>query len=217
MEAHLMALDTYAELLGGIEDWLNRVGSPELAVRAPDFVRLAEARFNRDLRVRQMLTRARDLYTVDGAFDLPSDWLETKKVTVVWGGKIRKLEPVSEDQADKINERNSYLGTGPTAYTVNGSLVELLPTPTDDLDVYLDYYAEVPALSESNTSNWLLARWPDMYLYGSLVHSAPYLRDDSRVTTWAGFYDRALGEIRAADERAAFSGTGLRTRARLRN
>ena len=212
-----MSLNTYTALQGAIADWLNRVGSPEIAERAPDFIALAEARFDRDLRVRQMITRAQGLATFGGAFELPDDWLETKKLSVIWGGKPRKLDPVSEDQADAINERTQHLVLGPTAFTVNGNLVELLPTPLDGLDVYLDYYAKVPSLSSTTASNWLLAKWPDLYLYGALVHSAPYLRDDSRVATWAGVYDRTLAEIRQADERAAFSGAGLRTRTRVRN
>lgn len=219
-----MALNTYALLQDSIADWLNRVGSPDIADRAPDFIALAEARFNRDLRVRQMITRAADLETTDGAFELPDDWLETKKLAIMWGGKLRKLDPVSEDQADTINRgAEPLIGlpspwlAGPTAFSLNGNSVELVPKPSEDIPVYLDYYAAVPALSDSATSNWLLAKWPDMYLYGSLVHSAPYLRDDSRVATWAGIYDRTLAEIRLADERAAFSGTGLRTRAKLRN
>lgn len=215
-----MALSTYAELLDSIADWLNRVGSPEVAERAPDFVRLAEARLNRELhtaKVRQMTKRDDTIFTVDGAFELPDDWLETKKITITWGGKPRKLDFVSEDQADEINRTSDLWLHGPSSFTYNGNLVELVPTPSDDLDVCIDYFAEIPALSESNTTNWLLQKWPDLYLYGALAHSAPYLRDDARVATWAGFYDRAMAEISTANASAVYSGQGLRTRARLRN
>ncbi len=46
------------------------------------------------------------------------------------------------------------------------------------------YRKVVPALSDANTSNWLLACAPDAYLYGALLESAPYIKDDERIAVW---------------------------------
>lgn len=47
------------------------------------------------------------------------------------------------------------------------------------------YQQTIPALSDSNTQNWLILREPGLYLYQALAHSAPYLKDDQRLLTWA--------------------------------
>jgi hypothetical protein len=86
--------------------------------------------------------------------------------------------------------------------------------PEDGTEIELTYYAEIPALSDSSTTNWLLTRWPDLYLYGSLMHAAPYLKEDERVTVWAGLHDRALEEIRMEDHKAQWSGSTLKIRSR---
>jgi len=76
------------------------------------------------------------------------------------------------------------------------------------------YYAKVPALSDSNTTNWLLTEAPDIYLYGSLLPSAPYLDEDERATTWAQFYAAAIQQLNQASDQARYSGSGLRLKVR---
>ena len=71
-----------------------------------------------------------------------------------------------------------------------------------------------PALSDSNASNWLLNYYADAYLYGSLVHSAPYLKDDARATVWAALYQSAIDAINAESERSKFGGSGRRMKIR---
>lgn len=58
-----MALDTFAGLKATIADYLNR---DDLTSVIPSFITIAEAKFNRKLRVRQMVKRA--TATLDTAF-----------------------------------------------------------------------------------------------------------------------------------------------------
>jgi len=51
-----MSITNYTELKAGVADWLNR---EDLTAQIPDFITFAEARLNRTLRVREMLTRRR--------------------------------------------------------------------------------------------------------------------------------------------------------------
>jgi hypothetical protein len=53
-----------------------------------------------------------------------------------------------------------------------------------------------------------------MYLYGALVQSAPYLRDDDRITTWGTLYKEAFNDLMLEEQRSNFSGTTPRMRAR---
>jgi hypothetical protein len=44
-----------------------------------------------------------------------------------------------------------------------------------------------------------------VYLYGTLLQAAPYLRDDERVGMWASLYAQAIDDMILQNERAAFS------------
>lgn len=203
-----MAISNYAELKSAVADWLNRA---DLTSAIPNFVALAEAKFNRDLRTRQQVKRA--YATLTGQYiQLPTDWAEGINLQLNVN-PVRVLDFVTTDQADRIKARR-YGDTDADAYTIVGSQLEVIPVVADDTEIEMAYYAKVPALSDSNTTNWLLTEWPDLYLYGTLVHAAPYLREDDRIATWKGLADQLTEEIRLSDERAKHSGGPLRARVR---
>lgn len=209
-------MDNYTELQDAIADWLNRVGSPELAARAPDFIKMAEARFNRKLRVRQNEKRATAILDA-GFITLPSDWLEAKAIRLVVDGKPVRLELGTSEQLDQARRDVAVGGTTkPYLYRFIGNQIEVAPYVSGEATMELEYYYKVPALA-SNATNWLLQDWPDLYLYGALQHSAPYLRDDQRLQTWAGIYNTLWTELTEADDKATHSGSLLKTKTRRRS
>lgn len=197
----------YSQLQADIADWLNR---EDLAAKIPTFIKLAEARFNRDLRVRQMISRAgAETDSGENYITLPGDWLEARQIRASVNGRLVSLEYLTLESGDRIPQ------TGPPQYfNITGNRLELIPAPPDGTEVEMVYYSKIPALSSETPTNWLLDTWPDMYLYGTLAHTAPYLKDDDRIDTWAALYDRGLAEIRLAGDRAPHSSFALRTRAR---
>ena len=40
------------------------------------------------------------------------------------------------------------------------------------------------ALTDLAPTNWLLTKHPDVYLYGALLESAPYTKEDERINVW---------------------------------
>jgi hypothetical protein len=199
----------YSTLRSDVADWLNRT---DLTERIPSFIRLAEARFNRELRVRQMVKRAVGLLE-DNYITLPGDWLEAKNVQINADGRPRKLEYMTLEQADDFNAASGGSGV-PMYFNVTGNQLEIIPRPTGEPQIELTYYSAIPALSNSEPSNWLLTTWPDLYLYGTLAHSAPYLKDDERLATWAQLFLKAMDEVVTSDQRAQYSGSILKARAR---
>jgi hypothetical protein len=209
-------MDNYTELQDSIADWLNRVGSPDLAARAPDFIKMAEARFNRKLRVRQNEKRATAVLDA-GFITLPSDWLEAIALRLVIDGKPVSLELGTPEQLVQAR-RNAVIGgqTSPALYRFIGNQIEVAPYVSGEATMELEYHFKVPDLA-TNDTNWVLAEWPDLYLYGALQHSAPYLRDDQRLQTWAGIYNTLWSELTDADDAAKHSGSVLKTRTRRRS
>jgi hypothetical protein len=199
-----MALDTYSGLKTTIADYLNR---DDLTSIIPSFITLAEAKFNRKLRVRQMVKRA--TATIDTQyFAFPSDFLQAKELQLNTN-PITYLQYVTQNQGD-YGSQNVYLSAGkPAYYTIIGSQIEVIPTPDTGYTGELTYYGKITALSDSNTSNWLLAYAPDLYLYGALLEATPYLKDDERLAVWSTLYTNSIGDIEVADQRASVSSTPI--------
>jgi len=203
-----MAISTYSELKTAVADWLNRA---DLTAAIPNFIQLAEAKFNRELRTRQQVKRA--YATLTGQYiQIPTDWLEAINLQLNVT-PVRVLDFVTLDQADRIRA-NRYGETNADAYTIVGEQLEVVPPVGANTEIDMTYYMKIPALSDGNPANWLLTAWPDLYVYATLVHAAPYLREDERVALWKGMADQLLEEIRLSDERAKHSGGPLRARVR---
>lgn len=197
-----MSVSTFAELKTNIADFLNR---DDLTSAIPTFIALAEAQINRDLRHWKM--KARTTFTIDQEYeDLPSDWLET--VSFNAGNKYPLKLASRETIADKRMSSEDTAGT-PQYYAHVADKFEFYPTPDDTYTGDLLYYQRVPALSDSNTSNWLLTDSPDIYLYGSLIHTAPYLQEDGRAATWAQLYGAAVQKLNLSSDTGVMSGSGL--------
>ena len=199
-----MALDTYSGLKTTIADYLNR---DDLTSVIPSFITLAEAKFNRKLRVRQMVKRA--TATLDTAFfAFPADFLQAKEFQLNTS-PITYLEFVTEKQGD-LNRQSQYISTGkPLQYTIVGTQLEVIPTPDAEYTGEITYYGKISALSDANTSNWLLDYAPDLYLYGALMEATPYLKDDERLGTWGQLYAGIISDIEVADQRASVSSTPI--------
>jgi hypothetical protein len=91
-----MAVDVdLAGLQASIARWMNRT---DLTEAIPDFILLAEARIQSDLRVRQMVTTDTLTTTTDEPkVALPADWLEFKAVT--YAGKPLEYMPADQLRA----------------------------------------------------------------------------------------------------------------------
>lgn len=196
----------YAELQTAIADTLMR---GDLTTVIPRFIEHAESEFNRRLRVRQMIARSTAPLSGEDHIPLPPGWLEARNIQMN-GDPRRRLEYVTLDRADMLRQQQVE---GPVSfYTISGSQIEFIPTPPASGDVVeMTYYEKIPALSGGATTNWLLDSWSDLYLYESLKHSAPYLKDDQR-TVFAELAAGILEQVRLADTQAQFSGAPLKIR-----
>jgi hypothetical protein len=204
-----MALTTYNELKTSLADWLNR---QDLMSTIPDFISLAEAQIERQLRTRQMIVRA--TATIDTEYGaLPGDFLETKSLKL-------NTNPVTALQFDTIDSMDflkstRYLSSGqPKLFSIVGAQIRVLPVPDGAYTAELVYYAKLTKLSSTVATNWLLTQAPDVYLYGSLLQAAPYLQDDARIQTWVSLYQAGLDQLQIADDRGSTSGGAILARAR---
>jgi hypothetical protein len=199
-----MSFTTYAELQTTIAGYLAR---SDLTTQIPDFIRLAETRLRRDLRIRQMLNTTTLTCTSGTAtVTIPSDFLEVKDF-VVTGNPVMPLNYESPSLFSR-NSRSMDAGK-PLNYTVLATTFKLAPIPDSNYTLSLVYSIAPPFLSTSNTSNTFLTVCPDLLLYASLLEAEPYLMNDARINTWGTMFDRAMSSLTRSDEKGQYSGVPL--------
>ena len=204
-----MAITTYAELQTAIANFLDR---SDLTSIIPTFIDLCEADMSRKLRHWRMEQRSTaELDTQYSA--LPADFLEPIRLSIT-GGSTYTLE--MESQAQMSNRRMQNLDTGgrPRFYAMTDGKIEVYPSPDATYELEMVYHAKIPALADDATSNWVLSYHPDAYLYGALIHSAPYLVEDTRTQIWSALYQSAVDGINIDNEKAKFGGSGHRMKIR---
>ena len=202
-----MAISTKAELHTATANWLNR---SDLTSRLPEFISLAEASFNRNLRTREMLVRS-TASTTGQYVSLPTDFLEMLNIELTSSSPPKRLIYITSDRSDDYRgQKNNETGI-PDYYTIEGTAIQLLPTPSTSVTVQLNYYQDIPALSglADSANNWLLSTHPDVYLYGTLMQASPYIMDPQAAQQWDSMLARSMQELQAADEKSRYSGGTL--------
>jgi hypothetical protein len=205
-----MAISTVAELKTAISNWMNR---SDLTSRIPEFISLAEAGFNRNLRTREMLVRS-TASTTGQYVSLPTDYLEMLNIELTSTSPPKRLVYITSDRSDDYRERQNNKTGIPDYYTIEGTSIQLLPTPSEAVTVQLNYYQDIPALSglADSGDNWLLLAHPDVYLYGTLMQASPYVMDPQSAGQWGGLLDRSMQELQLSDEKSRYSGGTLNMR-----
>ena len=182
-----MALSTYATLQASVAGWVNRT---DLTARVPDFIALAESKLNTRLSHRSMETISTISITGE-TYTLPTDFAGVVSLRVNVTGQQR-IDYVSEEQFDELPINAS----GPISkYTIAGGSLVFWPIPGEAAAARLRYRTRIPALSDSNTTNWLLTAYPHAYLYGALLETAPYLKDDDRTQLWGALFAEAVSDV----------------------
>ena len=193
-----MSITTYSELKTAVANWLNR---DDLTTVIPDFISLAEARIARDLR--HWKQEKRVTTDVDERYEnLPNDFIEIRQIQHTAGGAISSISSV---EMEKLRGASDVAGK-PKYTRLTADQIEFYPTPDTSYNISMLYYGRIPALSDAEPDNWLLRDAPDVFLYGALLQSAPYLVDDARVQVWAGLYQSGIEALNVENEKARVSG-----------
>lgn len=199
-----MSIASYSELQTAVANYLART---DLTSQITDFIRFAELRLRRELRIRQMLKSVTSTTTSgDSTVELPSDFLEIRDFVVV----ATQLQPLTYSSPSVFSRNARTTDSGkPLDYTILANEFQLAPIPDSEYTVKLLYYSAPEFLSDTNTSNAFMANAPDALLYASLLEAEPYLMNDARINTWGTMYDRAIATLTKSDESSQYSGVPL--------
>lgn len=194
-----MALSSYDGLKAAIGTWnFNRSGLP-----TDDIVTLAEARLNRELRLRVMEVEAALVGTVGSRFiALPSDYLDPVALWLELSG-VGRLDMTFVDPERMPNWANQVQ---PQYWTVDGSNLAF-EAPVQSAYAFTLRYLQRLALAttapaDGTQANWLLSHWPDAYLAACNVEAALWLEEDDQASRWQARYADAIAQINAKEARS---------------
>lgn len=172
-----MAINSYGTLKNAILDYINR---PDLVPEVADFIRLAECTLNGIIRHRLMITSALvSIVATSDRGEIPSDLIDAYYVVSNTDRTKTLTRQTPEQLSSNMRLRQATPGV-PLYYLLQGGFMVVSPIPSTTQSILLNYYQEIPQLSATRGTNWLLEHFPNLYLYTSLIHAATFMADDQR-------------------------------------
>lgn len=208
-----MSLDTYANLKTAIAQRLARSDKTALL---PDFISIAHYKMMKGqkapdgrawiippLRFNPMLTVAA-LTPADGVATIPAGYLKAKRLT----SSTADTRPLEYMAPDVFRASGLYSESGPPAfYTIEDDSLLIMPANTDALSLL--YYASVTELSDSNTSNVILANIPHAYLYGALAEAFQQIRKTDEAAYYTAQFAGVVHGANDTDDEGQMAGGTL--------
>lgn len=195
-----MAISTYTDLQTKLAQWLK--GS-DLTEQTDTLIGLVESNLNRQLRVPQMETIL-SIFSTTESFSLPDDFLQLKQIRV---GNRPPLKYVDQDEFQRVYQ--GALANPAVAYTIIGESVYVAPNTADNIEYVTTYWAQIPALTTDNPTNWLMRANSDIYFYGSLAFAEAFGWNDERIPLFRAAFDEAVDALKVAAIKARYGSDPL--------
>jgi hypothetical protein len=204
-----MALVTdYSSLQAHIADTLNR---SDLTGVIPNFIQQFEEWAITDGRAKRLVEQAAFSISAD-SIALPTGLIELDSWYHDGATYYGAIEIVDPSGLAQIKAAYGLTQTGVPAFAsiVNGR-ARFAPAPDATYSTKMTYWESIEELSDSNTSNWLLDSHSNIYLYGALLESAPYLKDDPRTQIWGSELEKRLNALEQYNTNLRFGGAVRRS------
>jgi hypothetical protein len=203
----------FSDFKTSIAEWANREDWSDALVTS--FVRMAEQKFNAELRVDRMIRFADNTVTCRCA-PLPDDWLQMDLVKMANPNGADGYLPLrykSRDEFFNLPDKWSY-----GYYTFEGRTLYFggAPDATEGLDFTIAYYGEVPVLSDTIQS-FIYTKYPSLYLHAALMHADLHaVGEEQNAGNMKQLTEDEIQKLNALHLRAKASGSRV-TRTRTRS
>lgn len=203
----------FADLKTTIAEWANREDWTDALVTS--FVRMAEQKFNAELRVDRMIQFDEALIASRCA-TLPDDWLAMDLVRIENANGADGYLPIrykSRDEFFNLTDNWSY-----GYYTIEGRTITFggAPDDTEGVGFRIAYYGEVPTLSDAQQS-WLYTKYPSLYLHAALMHADLHaVGEEQNAGNMKQLTEDEIQKLNALHLRSKASGSRV-TRSRVRS
>ena len=188
-------MTTYAELVQNIKDFMEDDGT-EFSNEIDKFIDLAELRISRDVITPEFKRKVTSAFTANDPFlTMPTDLVTLDHFQVIDSNVRTMLQLKSDEYITQFWPNRTSTGV-PRYYTYfDTSTIYVAPTPSSNLSIELSYKRRLPALSDSNTSNFLTTGAYDALLYGCLIEASLFNRNDKLVQYYTELYKKAVADV----------------------
>ena len=200
-----MSITTYAELKTAITSYIEDSSGAHTSDLGT-FISLGEALLFRRLRLRNMVATDTGTLSADTAtLALPTRFRGMMRLELSVGDG--RVVPVEMDPESAIETYGFWDNNYPRAYTIEGDNLRFWPTPDAAYSYAMAYRQGFQALSDSNTTNSLLADAPDAYLFASLVEAGLKL-NSPKTAEWASRLTEAINALNTESKLDSTTGVG---------
>ena len=203
----------FGDLKTQVAEYANRQDWSDVIVTG--FIRQAEQKINAELRVDRMIKFYEALVNCR-CIALPDNWLAMELVRIANSAVPSGLLPIRYKSRDEFYTTNDRWMYG--FYTIEGRelFVGGPPETVNGQAVRISYYAEIPILSDTQTS-WVYTKYPSLYLSASLMHAFLHaVGEEDKAAGAKQLTEDAINKLNAAHLLSRASGSRV-TRARVRS
>lgn len=193
------AVMTYTTLVSDIKTYSERPNDAELAAQIPRIILMAESECASDVKILGTeLVAHSEVFQGQNTFEKPTYWRETVSFSLI--APVRKqllkrtLEYVRNYWPDASLESEPVYYA---EYDYNNFLIA--PTPDQDYDFELIYYARLNPLTDTNETNWMSVNAPQLLLFKCMYHAQLFLKNYDKADWWQAQYANALASLKLED------------------
>jgi hypothetical protein len=180
---------------------------------AASLIQLFESDFNMSDHVRNYYAETRVEHVVPAGethkyVTLPTDWN---------GGRALRrncydMQFVTPEQMSLLHQADSCPSLEDGFYTIENQALFLYPSAGENTAIEILYWQKLTALDDTNTTNWLVLNFPQVYLFGCLLLAGTFVKSDLDMQRVGTMYDRALKDMRKDTSRKKYGGGTVRMR-----
>lgn len=190
---------TYDTLTSAVLQYLERQ-DPAVVNAIPTFITLAEFGIAEQIKTLGQMQIVESVMSLGNpVIQKPARWRKTVSMNVLVNGKkqpvlLRKYEYLKTYWPDATQT------SVPLYYAdTDWDHWYIAPTPDQAYPFEVLYYERIAPLSSTNQTNWLTQNAPNAMLFGTLLQTAPFLKNDGRLQMWQAIYDNAIAALKTED------------------
>lgn len=203
----------FSDFTAQIAEWANREDWSPILVTS--FVRMAEQKFNQELRHNRMICSAINTVT-DRCATIPDNWLEFDLVLIASTNAPGGWLPIRYKSRDEFFQLQDRWATN--FYTIEGRTIFFggCPDEIEGTQFQIYYFAEVPVFSDTQDS-WIYTKYPSLYLSAAMMHA--YLHavgEEAQAANSKQFAEDMIQKLNVEHSLSKASGSRI-TRTRVRS
>lgn len=197
----------YSEFKDYLVTHLWKMGDQVVLNSLDLIIKTAEDELERDFKMEDRVT-VTSLTATSNQMQVPTDYRELRSLYPSVGKSLDYVPPSVYASLRDSNslDRSQFTIANRTIYLVDGGTVNA------SKDFELWYYKKVPRFADLGAGevSWMAEEYFDVYLYTCLKHTAPFLREDERLATWAALGGDAMNSAQEENIERKYAGSPIK-------